>query len=154
METIIEFRGSQFLKDKPYSCQWTSTFSIFQRFFKVEAAFLYSENRFFNTLYPPKLQTDFLPSGNSIFLVSAISLLVETIIGIKRKQLWEKDVIFDSGQLIFWLVEIIFFSIFQKLLPVIVYFPSNGSVFFTKYFIPTRRTGFFLKKWKPCSFSF
>ena len=69
----------------------------------MEAAFLYNENRFFNILYQPKLQIDFLPSGNSIFLVSAISLLVETIIGIKRKQFWEEDVIFDSGQLIFLL---------------------------------------------------
>ena len=67
-------------------------------------------------------------------MVSAISLLVETIIGIRRKQFWEKELILASGQRIYWLVEIILFFIFQKLLPGIVYFPSNWSVFFNGIF--------------------
>ena len=37
------------------------------------------------------------------------------------KQLSKKELILASGQLIFWLVETIFFSIFQRLLPVIVF---------------------------------
>ena len=70
----------------------------------------------------------------TVFLVSAILLLVETIIGIRRKQFWEKEIIAAIEQLMFWLMEIIFFSIFQKLLLGIVYFPSSGSVFFNEIF--------------------
>ena len=61
---LLKLRGSQSFKDEPYSCQWTLIFSIFQRFFKVEAAFPYGGNVFFNILYPAS-ETDFLPSGNS-----------------------------------------------------------------------------------------
>ena len=33
----------------------------------------------------------------------------------KEKQFWEKEIILASKQMIFWLVEIIFFYIFQRL---------------------------------------
>ena len=42
----------QFFKDEPYSCQWKPIFSIFHRFFKVEAAIPYNGNIFFNILHP------------------------------------------------------------------------------------------------------
>ena len=43
---------------------------------------------------------------------------MEAIIGIRGKQFSNKEFIIDSGQLIFRLVESVFFSIFQRLLPV------------------------------------
>ena len=78
------------------------------------------------------MQTGFLPSGNSIFLVSAISLLAETIIGTRKKKFSEKELILASGQLIFWLVDIIFFLPFSETLANNSCFPSSGSVFFNK----------------------
>ena len=81
---LLKLGGSQFFKDDPYSCQWTPFFSIFKRFFKVEATFPYGGNLFFNILH--------LPSGNSTFL-SVLFHWVETIIGIRRKQFWEKELI-------------------------------------------------------------
>ena len=110
---LLKLDGSQIFKDESYSCQWTPIFSIFQIFFKMEAAFPCSGNVVFNILHPASASrlSAYLKQH---FLVSAISLLVETIIGIKRKQFWEKEVIFASGKPIFWLVVIIFFSIFQR----------------------------------------
>ena len=84
---LFKLGGSQFFKDEPYSCQWTPFVSIFQRFFKVEAAFPYSGNLFLNILHLPG---------------------VETIIGIRRTLFREKELILASRQLFFWLVEIIF----------------------------------------------
>ena len=46
-------------------------------------------------------------------------VLVETIIEIRRKQFWKKELILASAQLIFWLAETIFFFIFHRLLLVI-----------------------------------
>ena len=78
----------------------TKFLDFIQIFLKVEAAFWYSGNLYFNILYPMQLvQTDFLLSGNSIFLVRAILLLVETIIGIRRKQFPNKKLIVASGQM-------------------------------------------------------
>ena len=62
------------------------------------------------------VETDFLSSGNCL-LIRAIFLLVEAIIGIRGgKQFSKKELIIASGQLIFLLVETMFFSIFQRLL--------------------------------------
>ena len=61
---LLKLGGSQFFKDEPYSCQWTPIFSIFQRFLKGEAAFPCSGT--YSSIY--------LPSRNSIFLISAVSL--------------------------------------------------------------------------------
>ena len=94
---------SQFFKDEPYPCQWTPNFSLFQRFFKVEAAFSYSGNVFFNIFHPASANR-FSGLWKQYFLVSAIALLEKTIIGIRRKQFSEKELVIASGQLIFWLV--------------------------------------------------
>ena len=104
-------------------------FVLFKTFFKMEVAFLYCKN-VFSISFIRLVQTDFLPSGNSIFLVRAIFLLVETIIGIRRKQFSKKEIILVSGQLIFWLVE---------------------TTFSTKSLIPTSGNGF-SGQWKPFSF--
>ena len=67
----------------------TNFFNFFQIFFKVEAAFPYSENIFFNILHPASANA-FSGQWKQYFLVSAISLLVETIIGIKKTILRER----------------------------------------------------------------
>ena len=54
--------------------------------------------------------------------------LVETIIGIRAKQFSKKELVLANGQLIFRLVETIFFSIFRRPLP--VFFPSSGKSIF------------------------
>ena len=81
------------------------------------------------------LEKELLPSGNSVFLVRAILLLVENIIGIRNKQFSKKELILASRQLIFWLVGTIFFFIFQRLLPVIAFFGLLETSFSTKSFI-------------------
>ena len=61
----------------------------------------------------------------------AVFMLVETIIGIRGKQLSKKELILASGQLIFRLVETVFFSpfFFQTSAS---FFPSSGKVFFNE----------------------
>ena len=61
----------------------TISFDFFQIFFKVEAVLPYSKSVFFNILYPASVN-EFSAYGNSIFLVGAILLLLETISVIKR----------------------------------------------------------------------
>ena len=93
----------------------TSFFDIFRDFkiFKVEATFPYSGNAYFNKFFIGLVETDFLSSGNSAFLIRAIFLLVEAIIGIGRKQFSKKQLIIASGQLIFWVAETIFSRLFR-----------------------------------------
>ena len=74
---------------------------------------------YFSILFIWSVQTDFVPCRNSIFFARVNLLLVETITVIRRKQFSKKELILASGQMIFWLVETIFFSIFQRLLPMI-----------------------------------
>ena len=80
----------------------------------MEAAFPHTGNVFFNDLRPASAN-GFSAWWKQYFLVSAISLLLETIIGIRRKQFREKELIIASGHLTFRLVEITFFSIFWRL---------------------------------------
>ena len=54
---------------------------------------------------------------------------MEAIIGIRWKQFSKKELIFARGQLIFWIVETIFFSIFQRILPVICFFCLVETMF-------------------------
>ena len=64
-------------------------------------------------------------------MIIAICMLVETIIGISGKQFSKKELILASGQLIFRLVEtVFFFSIFLQTSASI--FPSSGKVFFNE----------------------
>ena len=127
----MKFGGSQVFKEL-YSCQWTPIFSILQIFFKVEAAFPYSGNLFFNILHPASANGFSFCPAETVFFGQCSFTASTNHYGIRRKQFWEKELIFASGQLIFWVVEIFFFSIFQKLLLVLVYFPSSGSVFFNE----------------------
>ena len=55
------------------------------------------------------MEKDFLSSRNNVFFVGAIFLLVETAIGIWRKQFSMKEGNITSGQLIYWLVQNHFF---------------------------------------------
>ena len=100
---------SQFLKTTHIHASGHHVFRFFQRFFEVEAAFPNSGNVLFNILYPASAN-GFSVYCNQNFLVRAILLLVETIIGIRRKQFSNKELISASEQLIFRLVETIFFN--------------------------------------------
>ena len=78
------------------------------------------------------METDILLSGKSIFLVRAIWLLVETIVGIRSKQSKE-ELIVASGQLIFWLMKTIFFLHFLE---------APASDFFASFFRSSRNAFF------------
>ena len=98
---LLKLGKSQFSKTNYILASGRKYFKFFQRFCKVEANFSESGKVFFNTLH--------LASANRLsgyrkqyFLVRAILLLVETIIGITRKYLSKNDLILASGPLIFW----------------------------------------------------
>ena len=78
----MKLGGSPFLKTTHIP---VSGHQFFQRFLKVEAAFPHTGNVFFNDLRPASAN-GFSAWWKQYFLVSAISLLLETIIGIRRKQ--------------------------------------------------------------------
>ena len=106
----------------------------------MEATFRYSGNAFFNKYFIRLVETNFLSSGNSPFF-----LLVEAIIGIRGGgggAVSKKELIIARGQRIFWLVETNFFSNFQRLLPVKVFFPSSENDVSRKSFIPASGNGF------------
>ena len=103
-------------------------FRFFQKFSK-EKQFFRIANIYFSISFIRLVQTDFLLSGKSIFLVRAILLLVETIIGIRCKQS-KKELILASGQVSFWLVKTIFSLYFSENLA--SFFPSSENVFFNE----------------------
>ena len=76
---LLKLGGNQFFKNEPYSCQWKPIFSIFQRFFKLEATFPYSGNVFFNIFYPASANR-FSAQWKQYCLVSAILLLQEPLL--------------------------------------------------------------------------
>ena len=67
-------------------------------------------------------------------MIRTVFLLVETFIGIREKQFSKKKLILASGQLISRVLETIFFSTFQRLLLMIVFFSSIGKVFLNEIF--------------------
>ena len=77
-----------------------------------------------------------------MFLIRAIFLLVEAIIKIRGKQFSKEKIIIASRQLIFWLMETIFFSIFQRPLPVIYFFPPSRKDVLRKSLIPASGSEF------------
>ena len=87
-------------------------------------------------------QTDFMLSRNSIFLVGAILLLVETIVGIRRKQFSNKKLILDCGQLIFWPVKTIFSPFFKYSCQLQAFFRLAETSFSMNSFILTSGIGF------------
>ena len=60
---LVELGGNQFFNDEPYSCQWIP---IFRHFLKWKYLFRIVETHF-SIFFTWLVQTDFLPSGNSIF---------------------------------------------------------------------------------------
>ena len=67
----------------------TNFFIFFTDFLKWKQLFRIVET-YFSISFTLLAQMDFLPIGNSIFLVSAISLLAETIIRKKRENNFER----------------------------------------------------------------
>ena len=126
IETINEIMKSLFLGGHLFFRFCSDIFQKEATFPKVETSFSISFIRL--------VETDILLSRKSIFLVRAIWLLVATIIGNRSKQS-KKELIVASGQLIFWLLKTIFFSIFKRLLPVIVFFRLVEISFSMKSFI-------------------
>ena len=119
----------------------------------MEATFTYFfiGSVFFNIFFIRLVKTNFL-SWKQCFLIRGIFQLLELL----GKQFSKKEFILTSGQLIFWLVEIIFFSIFLRLLPVIIFFASSGNNVSRKSFIPASGILFSLnqnsdsrRKWFP-----
>ena len=98
---------------------------------------------YFSMSFIQLVDTDFAPSGNSILLVRTILLLVEIIIGIRRKQFWKKQLILAGGKLLFRPVEIIFLH-FSEIL-------ANWSIYFSQYFILASEIKFFVY-WKQYCF--
>ena len=100
-------------------------FQFFRRLFKVETALPYSGNVFLIS-FTRLARIDFLPSFWSVLFHCQQKPLFEKA----ENSFQRKNSLLSS--LIFWLEGITFFFIFQRLLPVIVCFPSNGSAFFNE----------------------
>ena len=96
---------------------------------EVEAAFPSRGNATFNKSCIRLVETEFLSSANC-FLIKAIFLLEETIIGIKGKLFSNKNLILASGQLISPLLETIFSLHFSETPDSFIL--SIGKVFFNK----------------------
>ena len=131
----MKLKESLFLRTSHTPASGHRFFQFFQRFSRSSKFFSIVET-YFSIYFIRLVQIDFLLSGKSMFLVRAILLLVETIIGISSKQS-NKDLILASGQVIFWLVEVIFFSIFQRFLIVVDFFRLVETSFSMKSFIET-----------------
>ena len=119
-----------FLKTNHVPASGHQFFRFFRDFLKWKQLFRIEET-YFSISFTWLVQTDFLPSGNSIFWSVLFFCQWKPLLELGGKQFSKKELILAS-ELIFGLVDIIFFSIFQRLLPVIVYFPSSGRVFFNE----------------------
>ena len=86
METIIEVREKSIFKDEPiFLLVETSFFNFFIDFLRLKQLFRIVK-RYFSIYLVLLVQTDFLPSGNTIFWVRAILLLVESILDLGGKE--------------------------------------------------------------------
>ena len=89
VKAIFPSNRSYFLVNR-HSSQWKRVFCL------QESQFLKTNHTpavetYFPISFTRLVQTDFLLSGKSIFLVRAILLLVESIIGIRSKQFSKKE---------------------------------------------------------------
>ena len=66
----------------------------------MEATFSYSGNAFFNKSFIRLVETDFLSNENGVFFIRYIFLLVESVTGIRGKEIAKKEFILASGELI------------------------------------------------------
>ena len=107
----------------------TNFFDFFQRHFKSESSFSVQWKSIFQQILTLAGGNVFSVSQRQCFLIRAVFLLVETIIGIRGKQFSNKKLILPSGKLNFRLVETIFSSIFRDFC---YFFPPSGEVFFNK----------------------
>ena len=105
-------------------------FSAILLFLEVEATFPYSGNACLKQSFIRLVETDFLSGRKSVFWSDL------AIIWIKGKQFSKKELVIAKGQVIFWLVETIFLSIFQWLL--LVFLGSSGNNFSRKSFIKAK----------------
>ena len=105
---------SQFFKDQLHSCQWKPIFSIFQRFFKVEAGFPYSGKGIFQYSSPRQCKW--------IFCLEETVCFGQCYFTASRNHYWkkEKTVLRERAHSYQWTTDFLagrnnFFSIFQSL---------------------------------------
>ena len=105
----------------------TNVFDIFTYFkiFENGSNFSVQWKLFFNKAFIRLVETDFSSSGNSVFSSELFFCQRKPLLELGGKQFSKKELIIASAQLIFWLTETIFFSIFQRLLPVIAFSLSS-----------------------------
>ena len=133
-------REKSVFKDEPYSCQFTKFFGFSRDFLKWKQLRCIVETYFQQILYPA-IANGFSVLWKEHFLIIAIFMLVETIIGIRGKHFSKKKLILAGGQLIFRLVETVFFSpFFYRLLP--VFYRLVEKYFSTKLIILVCRNEF------------
>ena len=109
----MKLGGIEFFKDEPNSCQWTTIFQFFRYFLKWKQLFGIVET-YFSIFFSWPVQTDFLPSGNSIF--------EECYFTASRNHYWnkEKTVLRERAHCCYWTTD----------------FLANGNHFFL-YFSET-----------------
>ena len=112
---VLKLGASQFLKMKHIPASGHQFFLFFERFFKVEAAFLYCANLFFNILFIWLVEADFLSRGNSVFSLQLFFSQWKPLL-----ELWTTDFL-ASGNL--------FFETPERLLPVIFFSGQWESIF-------------------------
>ena len=130
METIIEVREKSIFKDEPiFLLVETSFFNFFIDFLRLKQLFRIVK-RYFSIYLVLLVQTDFLPSGNTIFWVRAILLLVESILDLGGNSFQRKSLLLlmdnrFSGQ---WKPSFLHFSE----TPASDFFSVNRNVFLTE----------------------
>ena len=140
---MIEMRGKSIFKEEPLDTNFFRNLLKQRQLFRIVATY-------FSISFIQLVETDFVPSRNNIFLVRAILLLVETIIGIRRKQ-FSKKVYSCQWATYFLVCEKQCFCIFHKLLLVIVFYCLVETSFSTKSLVPASANGFSGQQ-KPLSF--
>ena len=101
----------------------------------MEATLSYIGNTFFTKPFILLEETDFVSSGNSVFLIRAIPLLVEAIIGTEGETSFKERVYYCWGTTDFLAIFYLFFSdgFFS---------PSSENDVSRKSFIPASANGF------------
>ena len=109
------------------------------RLFNVKAIFPYSGNTFFNRSHIWLVEADFLSGGNC-FLIAAIFLLVEAIIGIREESVfkgkayycqWATDFLASGNHFLLYIFQR-FFSVQWKRYSRKSFVPASGNGFYSQ----------------------
>ena len=137
-------RGQSIFKEEPLAT------NFFQKCFKVETAFPYSGNIFFNIFHPA--------SGNKFCAYWKQYFFGQSYFAASRNHYWnqEKIVLKERAYSCQWTTDFQVcekhcFCIFHRLLPVIVFYRLVETSFSTKSLVPASANGFSGQQ-KPLSF--